>query len=359
MVKPPRLPVLLDGAALQARRGITAADITRQLTEGKAAPRPISARQEQRHKRIRDVVDKCLAILDKAGKGLVLGGTVCSSWNEAVTRPISVWTAGVIGAMLLFYAGTARAGGGRRRITRLTLQGFAMGLLAVLRRAYSPHGVPREVRLAVPSKLDLIATQARLPERLPFKARITIADVLLLLREADCIQARGRRLVSLLTYMGVACSTGLRVGSLLRELPVTDTAQLFPGLQWSEVTLWAVANPSKDGENDIVAYITILHAKNFYSRGTSFPLRATPYLGLSAGHMLLLAAELDGILQAEVPEVLDPAFLKPSGRPRRLGLDKRRQADIEIWKTDADMQCPHARLPHRRWRELNGRLRPE
>lgn len=139
-----------------------------------------------------------------------------------------------------------------------------------------------------------------------------------------------RVLVSSVTYVSTASSTGFRYGTMGRgsDEPVNELQWDERGLRYSNVVLWLQSSANSDPScNEVVGYVRPSKIKGGrYPRynhklSTWFPLFDTPKLGTSANLMLLLSLWMDTSSSLdELERVLHPSYLGAGQHPRRLTL---------------------------------------
>ncbi|BEI82290.1 hypothetical protein CcaverHIS002_0301580 [Cutaneotrichosporon cavernicola] len=127
-------------------------------------------------------------------------------------------------------------------------------------------------------------------------------------------------MMSYTLYISISAGTGFCYGSICRggDAKWDDLKDSQRGLRWRSTVLWVVEG---QGElNDVVAYVSPEHVKGgAHTLQTFFPIMSTPVLAASANWMLLLTLFLDsGRTVEDLKRVLDPKFLGPEKKPRRI-----------------------------------------
>lgn len=165
-----------------------------------------------------------------------------------------------------------------------------------------------------------VCKKKNLPDPPVQRAQLTVETLRVLVRHIGKLNLKPQRKLSVLLFIALSVSTGLRPSSILRSSSINlkKLHSSQSGSRWQEFSIWVL--PAKNGtSNDIVAWFKPRWGKTHNCRDTCWFLRSVPELGLSANLLLLALADMEGVLaEGSLQSILDPAFLGPSGRPRKL-----------------------------------------
>lgn len=250
--------------------------------------------------------------------GIRINGRKVMSWTESMPEEVGEWTLQPFKVLIQYYALKAKPLLKMyKRIDVQTLESF-------IYRLYSAHNFFRNIRGSpdMKEKLQNVKKERAVKFNLRTsnftRASLTADSVFALVRQCPKLSIPARLALSIVILLAITCSSGYRAGSLLRNISKRAYTQAKSGLRYSSITAWAV--PTKGvGPNQLILWISPRSFKSHLGDGSSACLTDNGKLGVSASHLIMLAAELDGVLgDPTLKDVLDPKFLGTSAEPRRI-----------------------------------------
>lgn len=250
--------------------------------------------------------------------GIKINGKKVMSWTEAMSEEVGEWTLQPFKVVIQYYALRAKPMLRiHKRIDVQTLDSFVY-------RLYSAHNFFRNVRgdAEMKEKLQNVkkecAAKFNLRKSSFTRASLTPESVYALVRQCPKLSVPARLALSIVIFIAITCSSGYRAGSLLRQFSKRSYTQAKSGLKYSYLTAWAV--PAQGvGPNQLILWVSPRSFKSHLGDGSSASLTDNGKLGVSASHLIMLAAELDGVLgDLSLQKILDPKFLGTSAEPRRI-----------------------------------------
>ncbi|WWC66790.1 uncharacterized protein I206_100696 [Kwoniella pini CBS 10737] len=262
--------------------------------------------------------EKCASDLG----GVSVNGKKCMTWTEAMSDEVGLWKLQTYKTVIGYYALKAKPSDKTlKRIDVQTLLSFTYRIHAAHNFWHNLSGDP-QLREKLKHFIDECEVTFKLRRSKFIRAALTPASVYALVQQSARLSLPIRSILSIVLFQAICSSTGYRAGSLTRAASKRLMSAEKSGLKYSSITAWAVPG-STGSKNTLIVWISPRSFKATHAKGSSAVLMDNGKIGVSANYLIMMAAELDGVLgDLTVEKILDPAFLGNSSKPRRVVFDE-------------------------------------
>jgi hypothetical protein len=259
--------------------------------------------------------DAVLAEYEKRGVVYMMNGVAISSWEDLLAAPMEITKAQMV-PILGKYCETRKA-----LPHANSLRYFAYDFGATYRIGRPTLAVTKLFVPDIRQAITTVTKALKLETRPKPKAKLSTRGIKALMTSIPRMTRRNnlRRMISDMVLSPCLLHSGARFSSFCGY---GGSLQVDAGARWEQFQINIL--PSLDGgpQNRVVAFYSPDDGKTKLSAAMRYPLRTGPYLAVSASYMLLVCADHDSMLgNVTLEEILDPSYLGPTCKPRRLVLE--------------------------------------